>query len=518
MKVPAEELTTALQRAGVGRLFGVTGGGMSLALATAADAVGLTYVPVAHEASAGVMAGAFSRTSETLGAAVSIKGPGFANLLPSVAFASLEGRPLLTLSEAYDSDAPPWLQHKRLAHQAMATPVLRGFTTASDFVAAPNPWAQAAQSEIPGPVHVELADSQGDGIGPPAPGPSAPAGNMASIVARVEGARRPVVIAGDLATRRTWSRLLSRLKIPVFTSVAAKGAIDESLPHAAGPFTGRGGPLTAEIEILDAADVVVGLGVRAHEILGADVLGDRWILIDEVDDPLALIGEVTHLRDGPGDAVSSLLDILVERDAWADEMIQRSRSRFRQTVLEGPWAPGPAMSIVSSTVPDASLVLDTGHFCTIAEHAWVTRRPGAFLGASCSRWMGTAFASSIGLAMSTPRPVVCAVGDGGWPNVLLEARLPISHDLPLCIVLFSDGRFGSVASSTSVAGPLLSALEVDLSDPARVMSALGYEAVTASTAEQMEIAMRSWSKDRPHFVWARFDPGTYLAHATDVRR
>jgi thiamine pyrophosphate-dependent acetolactate synthase large subunit-like protein len=47
---------------------------------------------------------------------------------------------------------------------------------------------------------------------------------------RIGQATRPVVIAGALATRRSWRNNLAKLNIPVFTTFAGKG-FDETASH-----------------------------------------------------------------------------------------------------------------------------------------------------------------------------------------------------------------------------------------------------------------------------------------------
>src|SRR6185295_6967163 len=90
-----------------------------------------------------------------------------------------------------------------------------------------------------------------------------------ALLDRVAKAERPLVIAGTLAIRAGWSQALSKLTIPVFTTAAAKGLIDESLPHAGGVYTGVGLDLAPERALLPECDLVIGLGLRTNEVLGA---------------------------------------------------------------------------------------------------------------------------------------------------------------------------------------------------------------------------------------------------------
>ena len=78
----------------------------------------------------------------------------------------------------------------------------------------------------------------------------------------VEKARQPIVVAGTLALRAGLSERLGKLQVPVFTTAAAKGLVDERLPNSAGVYTGVGLELSPEHDLFDQADLVVCIGMR----------------------------------------------------------------------------------------------------------------------------------------------------------------------------------------------------------------------------------------------------------------
>lgn len=195
--------------------FGVPGGGPSLALVDALAKQGAEFITTGHETTAALMAGAVARQTGAPSLAVTIKGPGFANLAPGLLANAYEGFPMLSVSEAYDTTKPGPRRHKWLDHARMGGEFLkccRNFSPSPEFFAA---CLSMARTEFPGPVQVDLVESVAspDTPLPPAPGmtrgksspPCAPPSDLRSWSARWVCAR-----FGAASSRRSESRLSPR--------------------------------------------------------------------------------------------------------------------------------------------------------------------------------------------------------------------------------------------------------------------------------------------------------------------
>src|SRR5262245_40657460 len=106
--------------------------------------------------------------------------------------------------------------------------------------------------------------------------------NNFDVATAVSASKRPIILAGTLALRRGWSDRLNGLSIPVFSIAAAKGVVDETVSPAAGVYTGVGPHRAPETSLLPQADLVIGLGLRAGEVLKASPFHCPAINIDEV--------------------------------------------------------------------------------------------------------------------------------------------------------------------------------------------------------------------------------------------
>ena len=517
-----QELADRLAAAGVRHAFGVTGSGASLSLIAALAARGVRYLPVSHEAAGAMMAGATTAVGGRPAVSISIKGPGLANALPGIAANAFENRPAVSVAEAFGPAVPSYRKHKRLDHAGLLALVVKGSLTLDRLAALPA-LLDLAAGEAPGPVHLELCDGDHDADRLPESGGSAaratPIDSSAfdEAVNAIRSAAKPIVVAGSLAVRRGYGPLLESLGLPVFTTAAAKGLVDESLPHAAGVFTGDGKALAPESSLPAEADLVIGVGLRNTELLSPKPFGRRTILLDEIDADMSdgLGGELV-LADAAG--TRHVLEQLPGK-AWGADLVAAAVRRMRDALLADGWSAPAAIELLNARPPGTTLVTDTGSFCTVAEHLWRAGGRREYLGSSNGRYMGTSIPTAVGAAVATPgRPVVCLVGDGGVRMHVAEIRLAVAERLPVCFVLMSDGRFGSVAAA---AGPLGAAVPravgVDGASWWRAVEAMGCDACRAEDASAFEAALAAWAGDRPLFVEAPFEPAAYAAMTRELR-
>lgn len=514
-----QNLAQQLRAAGVENAFGVTGSGATWDLITFLEEQGVRYYPAAHEAAGAIMAGGAARSSGKIAAALSIKGPGMANMLPGLLNCNYENIPVLTLAEAYDDDVPAYISHKRLNHDSLLASVVKQKMALSDVDPAGDNLRAllgCATAEVPGPVHLELKKSAQQ-VQKKTEQPSLESKLPDSVIRQIEQAQRPLLIVGSLALRREWRTLLADLKIPVLTTVAAKGAVDEQLPQAAGIFTGVGKTLAPENALLPQADLVIGIGLRHIEVLRAKTFAAPLILLDEVDQGMAggFGGALTLANDA---AIKQVLFAL-QGKAWGSDIIAESLTKMRSALINADdWLPAQCFDVLNRAADPYALVLDTGSFCTIGEHLWDSSADRPFFGSSNGRYMGTGLPTAIGVSIGRrDLPVVCAVGDGGMRMYPAEIKLAVTERLPLCVILMSDGVYGSIA--TAKKDPAMSSRAVTIDRPSwwQTVGTMGCAAVQVRSVESFAQAFAGWDRQQPLFIEAAFDAAKYRDMTADLR-
>lgn len=518
-----QRLAHALCRDGVKAVFGVPGSGASWQLLTALEERGVLFCGVGHEAAGAIMAGAFGRQSDTMGCSISIKGPGLANALPGILSNRYEQWAALSIAEAYDAGLAH-RRHKRLDHRAVTAPVVKAYAAMGDDPErAVGRLLEIARAEIPGPVHLDLSNAvvrpDGESMTVPSALPSSPVWER--VLDLVERAKRPAVIVGSLATRSAWRRRLGGLAVPVFTTVAAKGVLDEDSPWAAAVFTGEGKALAPERVVLPEADLIVGLGLRNLEVLTPRPFTAPLVVLDGVlGTDLTLGFEAAEVL---APAALSHFDGVLDRlsaKRWGADVVAESLAGVHRHLTRAEWLPASVFVTLQTRVRELGcLVVDTGTFCTVAEHLWRARDHRAFMASANGRYMGTALPMALGAALAErTKPTICVVGDGGVRPYIAEIKLAIEQKLPLLVLFMTDGRYGSLAGAPSSAGLTSRAITIGRPSWFEAIEALGCPAAQVMTSGQLEARLGAWTcTDGPLFLELVFEPERYSVMTEDLR-
>ncbi len=502
-----EALADGIARAGIRHAFGVPGSGPTLELIDALERRGVRFITTYFEGAAALMAGTIGSLSGKPGVALSIKGPGFANLAQGLAASWFETFPLVAFVEAYPANVDWRVRHKGMDQGALAQAVAKARVqvgSGADF----GLLAAAATSEVPGPIVAEFA--VGDATLPPPP-TAVPKDQR---VAQAVGvAQRPVVIAGTLAVRQGWGPRLAALKVPVFSTASAKGVLDETLPHSAGVYTGVGLARAPETSLLPDCDLVVGLGLRPGEVLTSKPFAKPAINVDTIPSA-SVFGFAATTSDSDG------VFAALARKEWEVPRIQLAVGKLRLQMQSGPFQPAHVYDAVERHFrSQVRAVFDTGYFCTIGEHAWRARRPDWFLISGQGRFMGTCIPMALGAAFHDATvPTVAFLGDGGIGTHVAELRLAVRNRLPLLVVLLSDGGFGSVRTraikDNMTQAPLL------MEDPSwlAITTAMGIPGARVDTQQQFSDALVAWQwRDGPAYIEVAFDPDVYQRMVEGLR-
>jgi acetolactate synthase I/II/III large subunit len=511
-------LAQELARLGTKCVFGIPGEGASLLLIDELEKHGCAFHLVSHEAAGALAAGGFGRIAGVPGVSLSIKGPGFSNMLSGIASNWLDQNPALSLSESYGPSSPPHRLHKRLDHGALATPIVKAYADNICPRALPKLW-ELCLTEQPGPVHLDISHKM-EGTMPDREIPTQISNDsIPSAVGRsIRDAKCPVIIAGALATRRAWRKRLAKLKVPIFTTFSGKGAVDETLPYAAGVFTNSGGAYSPEKAILSKADLIVGLGLRTTEIIEVMPLSAPLILLDELagmSKGLKALVEVT----GTAEHFVEVLERLSEKE-WGASNVAAAKNALETKLDVQRWLPAAVYRASQNLLSDQVVFfLDTGNFCTVGEHILIARRPLQVMGSAFARSMGVGIPAAVGAALAAPdKPVVIATGDGGvrmYPETITVA---VREKLPLLVLLMADGFLSSVRQSAFKQRLGENGLRVDSSCWIAIFKAWGCDGERVESLAALEKALISWKNSPgPLLLELVFNPDEYMAMTAGVR-
>jgi acetolactate synthase-1/2/3 large subunit len=496
-----KQLAADIHRHGTRAVFGITGSGQTLTLLDELEKLGVESVRTHFEACGALMAGTVGRLSGRAGVAFSIKGPGLTNMIPGIAAAALENFPLVAICEAY-SPLGPRKAHKSIDQAQLVGALVKGERYLSEGACTFEQLAAWAEAEVPAPVVLQLT-AEANGESRPVPAFASAAAHGDELSRLIERSRRPVIIAGSLVLRRKWAAKLRGLKIPIFSTAAAKGVLDEFAPTSAGVYTGVGLERTTEHHVLPHADLVIGLGLRPAECLVSKPFTCPSVNVD----PAGIVDtEKFAFAATRPDLPEDFWDAIGNKE-WGQDMLAEAHGRLRSFMLDG-FLPGSGFAAIEEVLGSSvRLVMDTGNFCTIGEHAWRAPAADLCLLSGQSRYMGTSVPMALGAAIHDPAtPLVAVAGDGGLAMFLAEFRIAVERKLPILFVLMSDGRFGSIAGRALREG--LTLKPIDIREPSWMapMAALGMPAWQAREPGRLHDALSAWrSCEGPGYLEIVYD-------------
>jgi acetolactate synthase-1/2/3 large subunit len=289
--------------------------------------------------------------------------------------------------------------------------------------------------------------------------------------------------------------------------------MDETLPHAAGVYTGVGLARAPETALLPECDLVVGLGLRPGEVLATRPFATPAINVDVVSSAGAF-GFAATTSDSDS-AFAAIAD-----KTWEIPRVQLAVGKLRLQMQSGPYQPAHVYDAVDRHFRgQVRAVFDTGYFCTIGEHAWRARRSDWCLMSGQGRYMGTGIPMALGAAFHDATvPTVAFLGDGGIGTHVAEMRLAVRNRLPILLVLISDGGFGSVRTRAIKDGLTQAPLVMEDASWLKIVSAMGMPVARTEGLQQFSDALAAWQwHDGPAYLEVPFDPDGYQRMVQGLR-
>jgi 5-guanidino-2-oxopentanoate decarboxylase len=461
-----QALVRLLANYGVDTVFGIPGV-HTLELYRGLPGSGIRHVLTRHEQGASFMADGYARVSGKPGVCFIITGPGVTNAATGIGQAYADSIPMLVISSVNHTASlgKGWGSlHECQDQRAMTAPITAFSAVALTAEDLPELIARAYavfDSERPRPVHISVPldvlsapiarDWSNDVVRRPGRGPASAAA-LDEAVAKLNGAKRPMIIAGGGALNATaqLQEISNRLAAPLFTSVAGKGLLPPDAPLNAGSSlcVEPGWTLIAE------ADVVLAVGT---EMADTDFWRERLPLNAELlrvdidprkfndfypcavalhgDAQQTLCGLLERLPSGARDASAAIASVAALREAVKGS--HGPLQQIHQSILDRITAELPANAFIST---DMTQLAYTGNYAfdSLATRSWL--HPTGY------GTLGYGLPAGIGAKFGAPqRPGLVLVGDGGFLYTAQELATAVEElDSPLVVLLWNNDALGQI--------------------------------------------------------------------------
>ena len=532
----AQALIASLEAEGVEVIFGYPGGQTIKMYDALYDSTQLRHVLARHEQGAVHEADGYARATGRVGVAFATSGPGATNIVTGIATAYMDSIPLVVITgqvprAMVGSDS---FQESDIVGMTMSVVKHSYLMQSSDNIARTVREAfHIAKTGRPGPVLIDvpsdLLDEEvlfeyPDDVNIPSYRPTY-RGNVKQTKAAarlIADAKRPVLYVGggvvSSGASAEVTELARSLRIPVVTTLMAKGAVPSSEPLNLG-LAGMHGSRYASWA-LDKSDLIIACGARFSDRVTGDInsfapeakvihIDIDPVEIDKVREAqVPIVGDVKRV-------VTSLALELKKIDAHPDtqawiELIDKWRKQYPlydESVGDLPdeVVPEIAMMRLSELLdPETSIVVtEVGQHQMWAAQFIEREQPRTFLSSGGLGTMGFGFPAAVGAAFGCPdKTVVCIAGDGSFQMNMQEMATAAINDVPVKVVIVDNRALGMVRQwQTLFYNKRYSASELDsVPDFVKIADAYGWKAERVERPEDVVPAIERMLADEGSYL------------------
>jgi len=488
-----------------------------------------------REGTAAFMAEGYAQASGNLGVTVSTLGPGSTALVNGVAAAQWDRVPMLAVSGQIETAREQYFTHQVVDHGRLFSPITK-WTGRVDAAAVHTTMRKAirtAEADRPGAVHLTVG---GDVFKADAPDaqvvvpPSrttgmslqvhSPAGQLREPLTMLEGARRPVILAGVSAVRSdardSLTELAETIGAPVVVAPMAKGVVSEDHPYFAGVLDMACN--TVMWDLLAASDLILAVGFDAVELIKPWTLDIPVLHVDSVANTDQIYRAEVELVGHIPTTLAWLAAEWTGQARWDEGEVNAHRQNLRNAYYSGrvddALNPTDVLDSVRSAMSDEAVVsCDVGSHKLLVGQGWTTTQKRGVLMTNGLSSMGFGVPAAIGAKLAMPeRPVAALVGDGGFAMVATELRLASSLGANLAVVVFVDESLNRIELKQSAIGYPSTATRLEAMDVVKMAEAMGCDGVRVESIAELDKAAAGINDlQRPLVIEAVIDPAQYEA-------
>jgi acetolactate synthase-1/2/3 large subunit len=469
----AQILWDVLAREGVDVVFGYPGG----AIMPAYDAMlesSVRHVLVRHEQGAAHMADGYARASGRVGVAVATSGPGATNLVTGIATAMLDSIPIVCITGQVSSKVIGSDAFQETDITGVTLPITKHnylVTRVEDIMPTLRQAFYVARSGRPGPVLVDITkdaqqastefvwDDRPVRLPGYRPDHTPSASDLASAVAMIDAAERPIIFCGHGVVAAGAGELLrefaEKADAPVASTLLGLGGFPATHPLSLG-MMGMHGEAWVN-QAIQEADLLIALGMRFDDrVTGKlETYAKRAKKIHCELDPaevnkvvradVALVGDVHATLRALLPAVAKR-----ERRAWRERIDASKGDCAVRDIQTMPtcgrlFAAHVMHDLWRITEGKALVVSDVGQHQMWEAQYYKHDFPRKLITSGGLGTMGFALPAAIGAKFARPdEEVWVVVGDGGFQMTAAELSTIAQEGIKIHVAVINNGYLGMV--------------------------------------------------------------------------
>jgi acetolactate synthase I/II/III large subunit len=454
----AEYIANQLFNHGVRLLFGIPGGA-SIPYMEAFKAAGIEFILTSNEASAGIMADVTARLTGIPGVCHATFGPGATNIATGVGGALLDRSPVIVFTSEMSDKMVSRTTQMNINHQKLFEPLTKATfrLSAENAVEVMATAIRLCQDSYPGPVHIglpaDIADIEIDNVSESVAvhHGSNYHNDIQKIISLLDKSRRPLMAVGLTAARlglqKALLEFIDNYRMPVVITPMAKGMIPEDHPCYAGVLFHS---LSDYLEdIYENTDLVIGIGYDQVEFNYESWMPAVPLINFDTRENDMPSGGIVIQYTGPPVEWFRVLKNLNQGSLIFDQSVIKGIRDEMYSVFSGftsHFGPAAALKVLQDELPaDTILTSDVGSHLHLIGQFWQTCGRGKII--MTNGWSGMGFGIPAALAAqlnNIDATVVCVSGDGGFLMMAGEMITAKRYNLPVIIIVFSDGELNLI--------------------------------------------------------------------------
>ncbi len=514
-----EALVGLLEAYGVDTIFGIPGV-HNVEMYRALPRSNIKHILTRHEQGAGFMADGYARATGKPGVCFTITGPGLLNILTPMGQAWSDSSNMLVIASALDmadSAQGRGRLHEMIDQRAAAASVtnlhMRAYTPKDVRDGVARAFANFS-SQRPRPAYLEipldmLKVAAGDGWHDrPMPRRALPqADQIAAVVARLNSAKRPIIILGGgaLDCGKAALAIAEKLGAPILTTTAGKGAIPADHPLCMGYRMGR----SHAVDFIRSADAILCAGSQLSEtdFWQDDVVIEKNLIRIDIDaDSLAQphTAEIAIQADAKA-TLEAIAAGLGQHTGTAKSEIAESETDYLRNVITDTKQQDilKVLDVIRATLPRETIVCsDMTQIAYVANEAFPVYEPRTWIHPVGFGTLGFALPAGIGAKFGKPQsPVAVLVGDYGLQYTLNELGTAAEHKLPIIILVWNNESLGAIHDNMVSFGIQPNAVTLQNPDFQMLARAYGAHAEKPQSLKALGLAIQTALKaDGPTLI------------------
>jgi acetolactate synthase-1/2/3 large subunit len=479
-KTVSQIIAEELKKKGVDDIFMLTGYG-AMYLNDAIQRAKINYFGARNEAAAPMMAEAYAKYKNKIGAVCVTAGPGATNAIPGLAEAYVDSAPIIVLSgqveKKFSSDNYKNVFFRTLGTAEFSiTRILKNITKYCSTIRNPYDCLFEIQKALylcregrPGPVWIEIPlDVQSYKIRDPGKLKKfIPKKNQSNnidkkiknLIKLLTNSKKPVFIIGNgikqSQTQKKFLQLSKKLSIPFLTSRFANDLYSHDIKENMG-LSGIKGTLFSK-EILDNADLIVTFGCRLAPTLvhgnpnnfakGAKVVSvnnDK----NELNNPLYKF--ILKINLDLDLFFNKYLKRLIKLKKYSKWLEVCSTIKNKNPILNIKSNKNPIdlyrfmYDLCENSKPRSILITDAGSNYYIGGQAWKFNQHQVEISSTANAAMGLSIPLSIGASVASKKQVLSVTGDGSIELNIQELKTISHYKLNIKTFVINNGGYVSM--------------------------------------------------------------------------